>query len=308
MDKHEIREKKILVYGSLNIDFVFSVSHFVKKGETLLASEVQQYPGGKGLNQAIAAARAKAEVWMAGNIGENGRFLKELLDEAGVHTEEIRQVDTLTGTAFIQKEDSGDNCIIVSPLANHRVDERQMERVFEHFGSNDLLLCQNEINAMESILEKGAEKGMMIVFNPAPMTDEVRNYDLSKISLLVVNESELQALFNPDQENLSLEELMDRCKEIYPKMRLIATAGHHGAWYQDEHERFFVPAYFVQAVDTTGAGDTFTGVVCALLSRGRSVKEAMKMAAAASALCVTKNGAASSIPDLDQILKFLERV
>ncbi len=262
----------------------------------------------QGTQSGRSCARAGADVWMAGNIGPDGRFLADLLHDAGTHTELIREGDMLTGTAFIQNEKSGDNCIIVSSMANHRVDEGQMDEVFEQFGSADLLLCQNEINHMEDILKRAREKGMTVVFNPAPMTDEIRQFDLSTIDLLIVNESELRALLGLDDPALSLSDLMDRGRTVCPSTRMIVTAGHKGAWYQDKEQRFFVPAFHVEAVDTTGAGDTFAGYVCALLARGDSIESAMKTASAAAALSVTKKGAASSIPSLEKTEEFLKNI
>ena len=161
---------KILNFGSLNIDYVYSVDHFVQKGETLLSKDLNVYSGGKGLNQSVALGRAGARVYHAGAVGADGTFLLKLLNDAGVDTSYVYQSEAVrTGNAIIQTDKTGDNCILLFGGANQEITKEQVDETIDFFEPGDFIVLQNEINEMPYIIRKAHERGMIIVFNPAPM-------------------------------------------------------------------------------------------------------------------------------------------
>ena len=161
---------KVLSFGSLNIDYVYKVDHFVQKGETLSSKSLNVFSGGKGLNQSIALAKAGVETYHAGAIGEDGKFLLEILEEAGVDTSCVKILsDERTGNAIIQNDEDGDNCILLYGGANQAITKAQVDAVLSRFDAGDYLVLQNEINELPYMMTKAHEKGMKIVLNPSPM-------------------------------------------------------------------------------------------------------------------------------------------
>lgn len=168
--------------GSLNIDYVYSVPHFVRPGETLSSTNMQVFPGGKGLNQSVALARAGAQVIHCGRIGENGIFLKEILRDAGT---DVRYVETdfeSTGHTIIQVDESGQNCILLFPGANHSFTESFIRKVLATAQQEDILLLQNEINHLDTIFAVAAEKKLQIAFNPSPFHDTLLRLPLQQVT------------------------------------------------------------------------------------------------------------------------------
>ena len=271
---------KVLNFGSLNIDFVYRVRDFVRPGETISAASFARFPGGKGLNQSIALARAGARVLHAGAVGTDGGFLVDLLRENGVDCSLVAVIDdTPTGHAVIQVADSGENSIVLYPGANHRIADELIDRALALTAPGDILLLQNEISAMPEIMRRAAERNLRIFFNPAPMTGAVAAYPLELVDTLIVNETEWAAL--------SASRPTLRCN-------ILKTLGAKGAVYNG---MIVVPAERVDnVVDTTAAGDTFIGYFIAELIAGRDVESAMKTATRASAWCIRHVGAAPSIP------------
>jgi ribokinase len=283
---------RILNFGSLNIDHVYRVPHFVRPGETLSSDSYQQFAGGKGFNQSVALARAGATVFHAGKIGPEGGWLLEILREAGASTDYVFVEETPTGHALIQVEESGENAIILYGGANRTISPADVDQVLGHFAPGDFLLLQNEISSMAQIITRGSERGLRIVFNPAPMEATVLDYPLEAVSLFIVNEGEGQALTGESEPGAILAAMRGR----FPRAATVLTLGAAGAIYADETVRVEVPAVVVKAVDTTAAGDTFTGYFLAALSSGEAVEAALHLAAKAAAICVTRPGAADSIP------------
>jgi ribokinase len=282
----------IINFGSLNIDHVYRVEHFVRPGETIGSLSYQQFAGGKGFNQSIALARAGAQVHHAGKIGGEGGWLLDMLREAGAQTEDVMQVEIPSGHALIQVEASGENAIILFGGANQSITDEDVDRVLARAAPGDYLLLQNEINNMDLILRRGAEQGLRMVFNPAPMTGAVLDYALEGVAIFIVNETEAEALTGATTP----EAIVDAMHQRFPKAATVLTLGAAGAIYADGAERIRVPAVAVKAVDTTAAGDTFTGYFLAALAEGGSVEDALQLAARAAAICVTRPGAADSIP------------
>ena len=296
---------KTLVFGSLNQDIVYDVDHFGQPGETTKALRVSKYPGGKGLNQAIAAAKAGSPVWMAGTIGPDGTWLPDILENSSANASLVRIApETGTGTAVIERDPSGANRILLDPGANSQCTPGQIKETLDRFEPGDLLICQNETNVTSQLLQQAASRHMKILFNPAPMTPDIQDLDLSAVTWLAVNESECARLLETeDQDPLMLCRLF---AARYPETILLLTLGSRGSVCLDHGKLCFMPAFFVTARDTTGAGDTWLGYFADGCSRGLSLEEAMKRASAAAALSVQKEGAASSIPGKQEVDAFLE--
>lgn len=297
---------RVLSFGSLNIDYVYAVDHFVSGGETISARELYVYTGGKGLNQSIALSRAGTTVFHAGAIGTDGQFLLEALSEAGVNTEYIRvRQDVRTGNAIIQKNVEGDNCILLYGGANQAIEREQISDVFGHFADGDYLLVQNEINHMPYIVEKAKEAGMKVVLNPSPMNEKVLALPLHSIDFFVLNEIEaFQILDENYEEEFDGKELAERVKAKFPNATIVLTMGSRGSVCVTGMECILQPAYKVKAIDTTAAGDTFTGYFLGGLLAGRTLADSMKLAAKAAAIAVSRAGAAPSIPDMAEVEAF----
>lgn len=294
---------KVLNFGSLNIDYVYKVNHVVKRGETISSRELCTYPGGKGLNQSVALGKAGAEVYHAGCIGQEGRFLEEFLKGAGVNTDHVRVLlEGKSGHAIIQNDDNGDNCILLYGGANQKITQEQVDATLAAFGAGDYLILQNEINELPYIIEKAHEKGMKIVLNPSPMDEKVLELSLDKIDYFILNEIEAGQILGI--ENCGGQELSEALAEKFPGARIVLTLGGEGSVYFDGVRRHVQQIYKVETVDTTAAGDTFTGYFIAGMLRELPVEKAMDTAAKAAAITVSRAGAGVAIPTMEEVEKF----
>lgn len=294
---------KILSFGSLNIDYVYKVPHFVKKGETLSAKELNVYTGGKGLNQSIALARAGVETCHAGAIGTDGLFLLDQLKEAGVNTDFVKVLeDTRTGNAIIQNDEEGDNCIVLFGGANQAITKEQVDEAFGHFSNEDYLLIQNEINELPYITEKAKDTGMKIILNPSPMNEKIMELPLDQIDYFILNEIEAMQILEMDEpEEINGKYIGGLLHEKFPDATIVLTLGSEGSVCISEDEYVEQSIYKVKAVDTTAAGDTYTGYFIAGILNGKTIKESMDTASKASAIAVSRQGAAPSIPSIEEI-------
>ena len=297
---------KILSFGSLNIDYVYSVPHFVKKGETLSAKELNVYTGGKGLNQSIALARAGVETYQAGAIGTDGMFLLEQLKEAGVKTDLVKILDDVrTGNAIIQNDDEGDNCIVLFGGANQAITKEQVDEVFKDFTNEDYLLIQNEINELSYIVEKAKEEGMKIILNPSPMNEKNMKLPLDQIDYFILNEIEAMQILEMDKpEEIDGKYIASLLHERFKDATIVLTLGSEGSVCISDDEYVEQSIYKVKAIDTTAAGDTYTGYFIAGILKGKTIKESMDIASKASAIAVTRQGAAPSIPVLEEVEEY----
>ncbi|WP_410075721.1 ribokinase [Anaerostipes sp.] len=297
---------KILSFGSLNIDYVYSVPHFVKKGETLSAKELNVYTGGKGLNQSIALARAGVETYQAGAIGTDGMFLLEQLKEAGVKTDLVKILDDVrTGNAIIQNDDEGDNCIVLFGGANQAITKEQVDEVFKDFTNEDYLLIQNEINELSYIVEKAKEEGMKIILNPSPMNEKIMKLPLDQIDYFILNEIEAMQILEMDKpEEIDGKYIASLLHERFKDATIVLTLGSEGSVCISDDEYVEQSIYKVKAIDTTAAGDTYTGYFIAGILKGKTIKESMDIASKASAIAVTRQGAAPSIPVLEEVEEY----
>ncbi len=289
---------KILVYGSLNLDTVLKVDHFVAAGETLQATDVQVFPGGKGLNQAIAVARAGADVHMAGHVGHEGQVLLDLLNDNHVDHSFVEMTDGLTGAAYIQVNKQGQNCILIAQNANADNTVDRIRSVLSHFETGDVLLLQNEVNLLAEMIEEGSARGMKICLNPSPFNDKVLASPLEKVSCFLVNEVE----GNQITGETVADRILNKMLELYPNADIVLTLGPRGAIFRNREQTIVQKAFEGVPVDTTAAGDTFTGYYLASLQSGSDQATAMRMASKASSIAVTIPGATSSIPFMEAVL------
>lgn len=292
---------KIFVFGSANLDSVYRVPRIVLPGETLASSSCEIFAGGKGLNQAIASAKAGAEVLFLGAVGKDGDLLIQMLKNAGVRTEFVKDSALPTGCAVIQVADSGENSIILFHGANYDIDESYIDQALFAAKEGDLLILQNEINRLERIIEKAYQKGMRILLNPSPFEEKLRKLDYRKISYLILNEVEANGLTGAANP----EKLREWVGKVNPDLKVILTLGKKGSVYLDGEKEIHQGIFKVKAVDTTAAGDTFTGFFAAGLTRGLAIEECLKISALASAIAVTRKGAGPSIPTMDEVKKEL---
>ncbi|MBQ7795986.1 MAG: ribokinase [Lachnospiraceae bacterium] len=297
---------KVLSFGSLNIDYTYRVDHFVQKGETLSSESLQVFSGGKGLNQSIALAKAGAEVYHAGVIGEDGKFLLEIMEEAGVDTSCVKILhDVRTGNAIIQNDKEGDNCILLYGGANQAITKAQIDAVLERFGEGDHLVLQNEINELPYLVNKAHEKGLKIVLNPSPMNEKIFALPLQFVDYFLLNEVEAEQLlqWKPDSED-DVDVLAAALEAKFPNATIVLTIGSAGSIFTNGDKQFRQPSFRVKAVDTTAAGDTFSGFFIAGLLSGLSEEASMERASKAAAIAVTRPGAAPSIPTKDEVDSF----
>ena len=292
---------RILNFGSLNIDYVYNVDHFVRPGETLTALSRTVKAGGKGLNQSVALARAGASVSHAGCIGAGGEFLKELLEGNGVNTEFLLPVPEMQGHTVIQVDPQGENCILLFGGSNRCIPEAYISSVLDRFGPGDWLVLQNEIDRLPQIVDLAYQRGMTIVLNPSPYDAGLDQVDLSRLDWLLVNEIEAEQISGEKDP----EKVWNKLHERYENLSLLITLGSHGsiAWKVDGGtvESFRADAVSVKAVDTTAAGDTYTGYFVTGLTENSPLRLCMEQASRAAAIAVTRPGAAESIPQKSEL-------
>ena len=287
----------VLNFGSCCIDHVYSVPHFAAPGETLPCSDYQVHPGGKGLNQSIAMAAAGAKVRHAGKVGEDGRWLLELMASKNIDVSMMKVDAGPTGHANIQVTPEGENSIVLFGGANRTITESDIDEALEEANSGEFLLIQNEISALDYLIDRACEKDMRVVFNAAPMSGDVNALPLEAIELLVINEIEGFELTTKTVPDEIIASLSSRFSDT----NILLTLGAAGSIYAGKGDSVFQPAMKVEAVDTTAAGDTYVGFFLAGYSAGNSVEECLALATSAAAVCVMRAGAATSIPSLHEL-------
>ena len=292
---------RVLNIGSLNIDYVYSVDHIILPGETESTGSRDIFLGGKGMNQSCALAKAGVEVYHGGMIGQDGTMFLDACKEYGVHDEFIRIVDGPSGHTIIQIDKNAQNSILLFGGANQKMTTEFIDEVLSHFGSDDILLLQNEVNLLPYIVDKAFEKGMQIALNPSPFNEKLEAVDMKKISIFLLNEVEGFQLTGHTETEAILAEL----RRLFPHARILLTLGKDGAVYADETQTLFQPIFPVKAVDTTAAGDTFTGYFLAGLTQGLPIAEVLRISAKASSIAVSRPGAVPSIPYRSEVMAAL---
>lgn len=288
---------KILNFGSLNLDYTYQVSHIVLQGETITSSSLAIHPGGKGLNQSIALARAGAAVSHAGQIGEDGAMLKKICAQNGVDTTFIETVPTRSGNAIIQVDEHGQNSIILFPGANRAIEKSMVDKVLGNFGTGDFLLVQNEISSLPYIMEKAWEKGLKIIMNPSPMDDRIKECDLTKVSMFILNEVEGAQMTGKEE----VSDILDTMRHFFPDAEIVLTLGSEGSVYCSRDVLLRQEIFPAEVRDTTGAGDTFTGFFIAEYLESHDPKKALETASQAASIAVSREGAAGSVPTMEEV-------
>lgn len=292
----------VVNFGSLNIDHVYAVDHFCRAGETIHTKSYTQNAGGKGLNQSIAVSRSGQKVHHAGLLGPEGTRLAELLSGSGVDLRYLKHTDVPQGHAVIQVQPDGQNCIFLYGGSNQAVTPQEIDEVLMQLNAGDYLLLQNEIANLTYLLRAAARRGLRVVLNASPISDELLNADLSGVDWLVVNEIECAAMAGCGDAQAGYETL----KQRYPSLGILLTLGSEGSVSWKDGTEVWQCAYPVKAVDTTGAGDTFMGYFVGCLAQGMERQTAMQYASMASAISVTRPGAAASIPLMDEVRAAVE--
>ena len=291
------RNMKVLNFGSLNYDYVYKVDHAVTPGETMDSFGMDTFLGGKGLNQSISLARAGVKVYHAGQIGRDGEMFLDVCKKSGIDTSYIKMIEGKSGHAIIQLDKNAQNCILLYGGSNRKITKEFVDEVLSHFEKGDILLLQNEINELDYIIDRAYEKGMQIALNPSPFDKALDACDLKKISYFLLNEIEGGQISGENEPDRILDVMMSK----FPEAKVVLTLGSDGVVYRDKDQTCRQGIFKVKAVDTTAAGDTFTGYFIAGILAGMAVPDILKMCAKASAITVSRMGATDSIPTMDEV-------
>lgn len=291
---------KLLCIGSFNQDIVYKVEHIAAAGETIAAQSRDIYWGGKGLNQAIALARSFSQVYMAGMVNEQESEIHTFLRENNVHDEYVFYSEQPTGHAVIYVDQSGQNSITVFGGANQALTEKMIEEILSHFSEGDLVLIQNETNQLETILHGAHARKMKVALNPSPFHSSLLELSLELVDYFLINEIEGFQLTGEREPKAIVEVALKR----FPNAQIVLTLGDKGALYANKEQLLYHGTYDVSVVDTTAAGDTFTGYFLSGIARGLTVAQALEQASKASSIAVSRKGATSSIPTLEEVLAF----
>lgn len=295
---------KVINIGSLNLDYVYPVDHIICPGETESTESRNVFLGGKGINQSMALAKAGADVYHGGLIGEDGQPFLDACEEYGVKSDYIRKIAAPTGHTIIQVDKNAQNCILLYGGANQMLTEAYVDEILADFERGDILLLQNEVNLLPYIVDQAYAKGLQIALNPSPFNEKLEAVDMKKISIFLLNEVEggqITGLSDPD-------EVLAKMREMFPHAKIVLTLGKDGAKYAEGDQVYEQPIFPVKAVDTTAAGDTFTGYFLAGLMEGMPIPEVLKMSAKASSIAVTREGAVPSIPYRKEVMEALKEV
>lgn len=290
-------KSKIINFGSINIDHVYRVPHLVKPGETLSSLDLVTGLGGKGANQSVAIARAGVSVAHVGRVFKGDTWAVALLASTGVDTDNIALIEGASGHAIIQVDDQGENAIVLHGGANQSFSIADIESALNHNQQARYLLMQNETNLLAEAFELAQAKGIKIVLNPAPMTDNIKDLPLAKLDTLIVNQGEAEALCGA----ADIDQMTQQMAALAPQTRVVVTLGGDGAMLLANGEVTHMNSPSVDVVDTTGAGDTFVGYFLAGVAEGMNDHDALQRACLAGSIAVTRQGAITAIPDRSEV-------
>ncbi|WHH58549.1 ribokinase [Petroclostridium sp. X23] len=305
--------RKVLVVGSINMDYVLEVNHLPHNGETILCSDFSLVCGGKGANQACTCAKLGIETMMLGAVGkdDNGDLLLKGLEEAGVNTEYVCRSDhTHSGMAFVSVNKCGENHIIVEQGANKEVTVDFVKQNIQVIDDVDIVILQLEIpiETVAFVAKNAKEKGKIVILDPAPAVKKLPEDLLKNIDLIKPNETELQIITGVSVKNMDDFKIAAKMLMDLGVPEVIVTLGDKGAIYLSQNDVRHFPGEKVDAVDTTAAGDSFTASLGYMLAKGHSIQESISFAIEISALVVTRKGAQSSIPSADESSMIYDRI
>lgn len=289
---------KVLVFGSMNYDYIYTLDHFVLPKETISCTSFNKNLGGKGFNQAIGLARANTNTYMAGKVGNDGKEFIDYLNKENINTKYVLKDDNkVSGHAIIEVV-KGENRIIINGGTNAYISKEEIDDILNDFDGKYLLL-QNEISNIPYIINKAYDLGMHIIMNLAPFNDEIFKCDLDKLDLIIVNEIEAKCLAKCDSDNIN--EIKDTLIKKYPNYKILMTIGELGAYFIDNSKEYYDKAIDTKIVDTTAAGDTFSAYFISNYLKDKDVLNALKIANRASSITVSRSGAAMSIPKVEEL-------
>ncbi len=300
---------KVVVIGSLNMDLVTRASRLPRAGETLIGQTFSTVPGGKGANQAVAAARLGADVAMIGCVGSDayGTQLREALRVEGINCQAVSTVEGSSGVALIVVDDSSQNAIVIVAGSNGELTPASLQAFDAVLQAAEVIVCQLEVPmaTVGHALKRGRELGKTVILNPAPASAPLPPEWYASIDYLIPNESEATALSGVTVDSLDSARVAALQLVQAGAGKVIITLGAQGALFSDGHVFEHLVAPKVKAVDTTAAGDTFVGGFAAALANGKSEAEAIRFGQVAAALSVTRAGAQPSIPTLHDVQGFV---
>ncbi len=304
--------KKITVVGSCNTDMVIKADRLPIPGETVLGGKFFMNPGGKGANQAVAAARMGGNVTLISKTGNDvfGKQSVMLYDSENIHTNYIfSDPNNPSGVALITVDSNGENCIVVASGANANLFPADIDKAISSIESSNMVLMQLEIpiETVEYVAEIAQKKDIKVILNPAParaLSDKL----LKNLYIIIPNRSEAEILSGIKVTDLEKARMAADIISAKGVNIVVITLGSEGALIKEYDQYHFVEAVKVDAVDTTAAGDVFCGTVCVGLAEGKTIIEAVKMAAKAAAITVTRMGAQSSIPYRTELLSVEENI
>ncbi|MCI5843855.1 MAG: ribokinase [Clostridiales bacterium] len=290
---------KVLNFGSLNVDYVYQVDHIMLPGETQSSTRRNVFAGGKGLNQSVALAKAGLPTYHAGQVGNDadGEMLLRVLERNGVDCSLVNRIDGPCGHTVIQVDKNAQNCILLFGGANRCIDAAYRKKVFSQFSAGDVIVLQNEINDLDQVIDEAYEKGMRIVLNPSPFDAYLDRCDWNKVDVFFINEVEGAQISGRE----AAEDILAWFREHHPKALVVLTLGGAGSCCMKDGQVYQQEIVPVKAVDTTAAGDTFTGFFLRAYLNGQTIPEALALAARASSVTVSRPGAADSIPTMAEL-------
>lgn len=290
---------KVLNFGSLNVDYVYQVDHIMLPGETQSSTRRNVFAGGKGLNQSVALAKAGLPTYHAGQVGNDadGEMLLRVLERNGVDCSLVNRIDGPCGHTVIQVDKNAQNCILLFGGANRCIDAAYRKKVFSQFSAGDVIVLQNEINDLDRVIDEAYEKGMRIVLNPSPFDAYLDRCDWNKVDVFFINEVEGAQISGRE----AAEDILAWFREHHPKALVVLTLGGAGSCCMKDGQVYQQEIVPVKAVDTTAAGDTFTGFFLRAYLNGQTIPEALALAARASSVTVSRPGAADSIPTMAEL-------